>query len=379
MTQQKTHPAEAVLADFVLGKLAQPADAEVESHLAACSDCGARAAAANPNDTLVSLLAAAGTRLDAERSTAPTPTLDGLATPPAFAPTLGMDEGREPITDSNIPSELANHPKYRVLRQLGTGGMGSVWPAEHTVMNRQVAVKVIRPDLLAKSGAVERFLREVRAAAKLHHANIVTAFDAEPVGDSCLLVMEYVPGETLADIVIKGPLPMMEACRAVRDAARGLARAHAAGLVHRDVKPHNLIRDAEGATKVLDFGLTGVAAGDVIAADGERLTGAGMVVGTPDYIAPEQIDHPRDADARSDIYGLGCTLYHLLAGKTPFGPGVIMDTLIAQQTREPNEIPGIPPRLGAILAKMMAKRPEDRYQSANEVAAALEPFATPIK
>src|SRR5207253_818704 len=152
---------------------------------------------------------------------------------------------------------------YEAVRLLGVGGMGTVWLAQHAVMNRQVAVKVIRPDLLAKPGATERFLREVRAAAKLHHPNIVTAFDAEAVGDSCLLVMEYVPGETLGDRVKAGPLPVAEACRAVRDAARGLAHAHAAGLVHRDVKPHNLIREASrdasapGVVKVLDFGLTG--------------------------------------------------------------------------------------------------------------------------
>src|SRR5205085_8073121 len=131
--------------------------------------------------------------------------------------------------DTDVPPALAGHPKYRVLRRLGTGGMGTVWLAEHAVMNRLVAVKVIRPDLLAKPGATERFLREVRAAAKLHHPNIATAFDAESVGDSWLLAMEYVPGETLGDRVQSGPLPVPEACRAVRDAARGLAHAHAAG------------------------------------------------------------------------------------------------------------------------------------------------------
>src|SRR5262249_35541894 len=162
--------------------------------------------------------------------------------------------------------------------RLGAGGMGSVWLAEHAVMDRPVAVKVIRPELLARRGAADRFLREVRAAAKLHHPNIVTAFDAEQVGASCLLVIEYVPRETLAEVVKAGPLPVAEACRAARDAACGLAHAHAAGLVHRDVKPGNLIRTADGATKVLDFGL--------VVADPDReagLTGENMVIGTPDY------------------------------------------------------------------------------------------------
>src|SRR5438445_416500 len=141
-----------------------------------------------------------------------------------------------------------------------------------------------RPGPRGGGGPPGRFLREVRAAAKLHHPHIVTAFDAEPVGDSCLLVMEYVPGETLGERVKAGPLPVAEACRAIRDAARGLAAAHAAGLVHRDVKPHNLIREPDGTVKVLDFGLAGIMAGEAVAAAGDGLTGAGMVCGTPDYI-----------------------------------------------------------------------------------------------
>src|SRR5262249_50553141 len=153
--------------------------------------CQQRADSVAP-DTVVQLLASARTRADADRNSASTPTLDRAATPLAFAPTLGIDESRGPVVDSTVPPALANHPKYRAIRQLGVGGMGSVWLAEHTVMNRQVAVKVIRPDLLAKSGAAGRFLREVRAAAKLHHPNIVTAFDAEQAGDSWLLAMEYV-------------------------------------------------------------------------------------------------------------------------------------------------------------------------------------------
>src|SRR5262249_38349373 len=274
--------------------------------------------------------------------------------------------------DNAVPPALADHPKYRVIRRLGTGGMGSVWLAEHTVMNRQVAVKVIRPDLLAKPGATERFLREVRAAAKLHHPNIVTAFDAEPVSDSCLLVMEYVHGETLGERAKAGPLPIAEACRAVRDAARGLAHAHSAGLVHRDVKPHNLICTADGTTKVLDFGLAGVGAGESIANGATGLTGAGMVVGTPDYIAPEQATDPHTADARADIYGLGCTLYHLLAGRPPVPEGSIMEKLDAQKTRDPDPIPGLAAGVATVLAKLIAKQPEDRYQTADEVVTALQ-------
>ncbi|MFL5342374.1 MAG: protein kinase domain-containing protein [Gemmataceae bacterium] len=377
MPRQLEHPADAVLADFLVGKLPNRDDADVERHLAECPQCEARAATVSSSDTLVSLLAAAGSRLLAERSSAMTPAPEGALTPPAFAPTLAFDESRPPMNDPAIPAALANHPRYRVQRQLGVGGMGTVWLAEHAVMNRPVAVKVIRPDLLARPGAADRFLREVRAAAKLHHPNIVTAFDAEVVGDSCLLAMEYVPGETLGDRVQTGPLPVAEACRAARDVARGLAHAHAAGLVHRDVKPHNLMRTADGTTKVLDFGLAGIRTGEAIpAAANDGLTGAGMLCGTPDYIAPEQSTDPRAADPRADIYGLGCTLYHLLAGRAPFAAAAsVNDKLTAQRESTPEPIAGLPPPLWAVLAKMMAKRPEDRYQTADEVAAALEPFS----
>jgi WD40 repeat protein len=373
-----THPSDRELSEFLLGKLPDLDQAAIESHFADCDVCRDRALEVPAHDTLVELLASARTRVDSERGAAPTPTLDGAPTPPAFAPTLAWQEELA-IGGAEMPPALANHPKYRLIRRLGTGGMGSVWLAEHKVMNRKVAVKVIRPDLLTRPGATGRFLREVRAAAKLHHPNIVTAFDAEEVGDSCLLVMEYVPGETLGERVQSGPLPVAEACRAVRDAACGLATAHKAGLVHRDVKPHNLIRDSEGTTKVLDFGLTGVGAGEIVAANGEGLTGAGMVVGTPAYIAPEQIVDPRSADARADIYGLGCTLYHLLSGRPPVPKGTVADTLAAQQTYVPEPIPGLPEGLADVLAKLIAKRPEDRYQTASEVATALAPFCGSAK
>src|SRR5262245_16729475 len=374
-----THPTDRELEDFLLGKLVSPDDQTVESHLAECDECRDRALATPADDTLTELLAVARTLVDVQRSAAPTPTLDGSSTPPAFAPTLAWDGPAGTGDESTPPPALANHPKYRVIRRLGSGGMGTVWLAEHLVMNRSVAVKVIRPDLLARPGATNRFLREVRAAAKLHHPNIVTAFDAEPVGDSCLLVLEYVPGKTLGERIESGRLPVAEACRVIRDAARGLAHAHAAGLVHRDVKPHNLIRATDGTTKVLDFGLAAVGAGEVIPASGDGLTGAGMVVGTPDYIAPEQIADPHLADARADIYGLGCTLYHLLAGRPPVPEGSVAEKLAAQPTHEPDPIPGLAAEVAAVLARMIAKRPEDRYQTADEVVRALDRIINDVR
>lgn len=261
-----------------------------------------------------------------------------------------------------------------MLRLLGAGGMGSVWLAEHAVMGRQVALKVIRPEFLSRPGAAERFHREVRLAAKLHHPNIVTAHDAEQAGDVHFLVMEHVAGRTLAERVRQeGPLPLAEACRAVRDAALGLEHAHRQGMVHRDIKPHNLIQTEEGEVKILDFGLAFVTEDAPTA-----LTGTAMVMGTPDYIAPEQAENPHGADGRADIYGLGRTLYHLLTGQVPYPAESALRKLDCHRhaaVPDPRERrPETPPGLAEVVARMMAKDPRDRYQSPAEVAAALVPF-----
>ncbi|MFO0795856.1 MAG: protein kinase [Gemmataceae bacterium] len=368
-----THPPDGALRDFALGRLGDPDDAAVEAHLAECPDCLARATDPGPPDTLVELLAAAAARPD------PTPAPDGGPTltlaagdSPSRVPPRGFPGAGPGATldgPDAPPAVLVGHPRYRPVRRLGVGGMGSVWLAEHAVMGRQVAVKVIRPELLARPLAAERFVREVRAAARLHHPNIVAAFDAEEAAGACLLVMEFVPGEPLSEVVSGGPLSVADACRVARDAARGLAHAHAAGLVHRDVKPSNLIRTPDGVTKVLDFGLV---------TDDDRpagLTGDNVVMGTPDYIAPEQADDAHTADARADVYGLGCTLYHLLSGRVPFPGGSVLKKLDAHRTATADPLTGVPPALAAVVARMMARRPEDRFPSAAEVAEALEPFA----
>jgi serine/threonine protein kinase len=260
--------------------------------------------------------------------------------------------------------------------------MGTVWLAEHKVMGRQVALKVIRPEHLTKPGAAERFRRESQAAARLHHPNIVAAHDAEQAGATHFLVMEYVEGMSVAEHLARnGPLPVIEACRLARDAALGLRHAEAHGLVHRDIKPHNLILAADGTLKILDFGLATLVAG-VAGSTATGLTGVNMVLGTPDYIAPEQAENSRAADIRADIYSLGCTLYHMLAGRVPFPADSALLKLDAHRTRTPTPLAklrsDIPPGLSAVLAKMMAKDPAQRYQTPAEVAAALEPFTHPV-
>ena len=256
MAELLTHPPAKELSEFGLGLLDEDSVRRVASHLEECDECQ-RAVADSTGDTFTELLVGAKTVLD------------------------------NPVPGEIIPPELAAHPRYTPLKLLGVGGMGTVWLAEHAVMGRRVAVKIIRPEFLARPGAGQRFRREVAAAARLHHPNIVTAFDAEQAGDVHFLAMEYIDGVGLDELLKeKGALPVADACRHALDAANGLEHAHRAGLVHRDVKPGNLMRATDGSVKVLDFGLAMLVADD--RAD-MSLTGANMVVGTPDYIAPE---HP---------------------------------------------------------------------------------------
>jgi predicted Ser/Thr protein kinase len=228
------HPTPVQLRAFGEGKLEPAAFAAVEEHVAACLSC-CRALESVPPDSFVGRLKVA------ERAAFAT-TCDGPAA------TL--------IEVAGVPPELADHPRYRVLALLGQGGMGAVYKAEHRRMDRPVALKVINPGLLTNPATVSRFQHEVRAAARLAHPNIVTAYDADQAGDLHFLVMEYVEGKSLADVVQeRGPLPASEACEYVRQAALGLQHAHERGMVHRDVKPQNLMVTPSGTVKILDFGL----------------------------------------------------------------------------------------------------------------------------
>ncbi len=256
--------------------------------------------------------------------------------------------------------------------------MGAVYKAEHRLMERAVALKVMNRAVVGSAAAVERFRREFKASARLSHPNIVAAYDAEQAGDVHFLVMEYVEGTDLARWVAeRGPLPAAEACDYVRQAALGLQHAHQHGMIHRDIKPHNLMRTPDGTVKILDFGLARLVAeaGTVPGA----VTGQGTLLGTVDYLAPEQADDARQADIRSDVYSLGCTLYHLLSGRPPFPHGTLVQKVMAHTQRDPLPLeglrPDLPPGLTDVVARMMAKSPADRYQTPAEVYAALAPFA----
>ncbi len=274
---------------------------------------------------------------------------------------------------------------YVVLDRLGKGGMGEVFKAQHRVMDRTVALKVLAEGLVESPDALQRFRREVRAAAKLTHPHVVAAYDAAEVEGVYFLVMEYVDGQDLSALVKRqGPLPAAQAVNCLLQAARGLEYAHQRGIVHRDIKPSNLLLERGGAVKILDMGLARIAAeaeSGRIAADEAELTSSGMILGTVDYMAPEQAKDTKHADHRADIYSLGISLYYLLTGRPPYRGDSLVSKLMAHQT-EPipdlqKDVPGASGALAAAFRKMVAKLPEERYQTMSEVVAALEACQSP--
>ena len=263
---------------------------------------------------------------------------------------------------------------YTILDKIGAGGMGQVFKAEHRRLERVVAIKMLPPAVTKDAMAVARFQREVKAAAKLRHPNIVATDDADQVGTVHFLVMEYIDGKDLSATVKKdGPLPVNKAASYILQAARGLEYAHSEGIVHRDIKPANLLLDKKGVVKILDMGLARIESDGPAQND---LTGTGTIMGTVDYMAPEQALNTKHADQRADIYSLGMSMYYLLAGKSAYRGDSAMETLIAHRE---HPIPSlqetqttVSKQLDGVFRKMVAKRVEDRYQTMSEVVGALE-------
>jgi serine/threonine-protein kinase len=273
---------------------------------------------------------------------------------------------------------------YVLLERLGEGGMGQVFKARHRKLNRVVALKVIRRDRLADPDAIRRFYREVQAAAALSHPNIVAAFDAGEVGGTYFLSMEYVDGRDLGKLVKQGgPLAVPQACDYIRQVALGLQHAYEKGLVHRDIKPSNLVVQGFGPqaedgplVKILDMGLARI--DSHVPAEGEEsgtLTHNQAVLGTPDFIAPEQARNPHDVDTRSDLYSLGCTFHFVLTGQVPFPAERAMEKLLKHYLEMPTPVevlrPEVPAAVGRVVRKLMAKEPGQRYQTPAEVVEAL--------
>jgi molecular chaperone DnaK (HSP70) len=257
---------------------------------------------------------------------------------------------------------------YALLRRIGAGGMGRVFKAQHRRMDRLVAVKILSKKQMGNPDSVLRFHQEMKAAAKLIHPNIVTAFDAGEQGGIHYLVMEFVDGPSLNQIIKNhGPLTPEKAIEFILQAAKGLSYSHSCGMIHRDIKPSNLIQDVDGTVKILDMG-TARFGNDEPMADG--LTEEGMIMGTINYMAPEQARDATKADHRSDIYSLGCTLYFLMTGKSLY-KGKVVETLIAHAQKPipslRDNCDDVPHWLEDVFNKMVAKKPEDRYQNMEEM------------
>ena len=267
---------------------------------------------------------------------------------------------------------------YVILERLGMGGMGQVFKAQHRTMDRIVAIKLLPLETTKSPDALRRFHREAKAAARLSHPNIVTAHDADVDRGVHFLVMEHVEGENLSALVkANGPLPVAQALACVVQAAKGLEYAHAQGIIHRDIKPSNLLLDKRGTVKILDMGLARIEeALDPEALPPDEITHSGYVMGSVDYMSPEQGFDLRTTDHRSDVYSLGATLFYLVAGRPMYRSNTLVKRILAHRDHSIPSMralrPEVPEALDAVFQRMVSKRSEDRYQSMTEVLGDLE-------
>jgi hypothetical protein len=365
--QIQNHPTAAELAAFCRGELPEVNISAIAEHLERCEKCCA-ALSSVPDDEFIRLARTAGS-LRAE------------------VPDC-RHTGKVEVND--VPALLATLKRYDVEEQIGHGGMGEVYWAQHKLMQRAVALKVINPKLVGNPEAISRFRNEVRAAASLSHPNIVSSFDAENVGDLHFLVMELVDGTSLSNVVHQnGPLGWAEALDLVEQAASGLEAAFNKDMVHRDIKPQNLMLTRDGVVKILDFGLARIQRqsieenpspvpetvedheAEALIDTSAGITGTNLAIGTPDYLSPEQARDATQADTRSDIYSLGCTLRFLLTGAAPFPGGNSLEKISNHLLGQPEDIRVLcedtPEEVASLLDRMMDKDPAARFQTPNEL------------
>lgn len=331
-----SHPTPPEIQAFASGRLSIQETERIASHLASCDSC-CQHLEDTQDDRLIALARAVRTDSlgetvispDANRSETP---IKEISSTGSRSPQHKSERTVAGLEGIEIPAELQHHPRYEVTGVLGKGGMGVVYRARHRIMERPVALKVISNRFTSNQIAVDRFQQEVRAAAKLSHPNIVAAYDAEQAGMLHFLVMEFIEGQSLAQKVAEcGPLPVHAAVEMILQACHGLQHAHERQMIHRDIKPQNLMVTLSGQLKLLDFGLarlvTSTDSVSQTAPTAVNLTAVGMTLGTPDFMAPEQAIDATSVDARSDIYSLGCTLYFLLSGQPPAGAGSFSEML----------------------------------------------------
>ena len=362
-------PTHDELLSYVVGRLPDDSADAVAVHVDACSDCQMTLSDVNDDeDTLV---------VGLRESAADNPYQD--------EPECGqfLSELEFLMSPGEALPQLGQLGEYQLLEKLGQGGMGTVYKAVHTKLDRMVALKVLPQSRMDDPRAVARFEREMKAVGALDHPNIVRGHDAREIDGTRLLVMEYIEGLDLSKLVRRlGPLPIADACELVRQVAEGLQAAHQHGLVHRDVKPSNLMLADTGEVKLLDLGLARIVVDQLADQPADvEMTEAGQTMGTADYMAPEQASDSRKVDIRADIYGLGCTLYKLLCGHAPFSSSQYNSAFDKMKAHTTEPIPSIqdrrdevPDALAAVLDRMLAKDPADRFAEPSEVAEAIEPF-----
>jgi serine/threonine protein kinase/curli biogenesis system outer membrane secretion channel CsgG len=363
-------PAAEELAAFRLGRLSSEGVENLAGHLEQCSECRARLEAMEAEaDALVEAL---------RRPPESEPFSDEPGCRFALARVLSLGEPATDLPDGGLfPGRVGS---YRLIRPLGRGAMGCVYEALHTRLKRLVAVKLLSGRRGTDLPSLARFQREMEAIGKLDHPNIIRATDAGEVDGVPFLVMEFVDGPDLARVVKAcGSLSAADACEVIRQAALGLQHAYEHGLVHRDLKPSNLLLGQGGVVKVLDLGLA-LFQGEHSPEEG--LTATGQLLGTFDYMAPEQAEDTHTVDVRADLYSLGCTLYHFLTGRPPFageGQRSFRSKMRAHAETPPPPIDRpespLPAGLEALVAQLMAKDPTDRPATPAALAEALAPFA----
>jgi len=379
-----TCPSREMFLQYSLGLVSEEQSNYLADHLESCPNCqDVVMTLDDADDTVVGRLR---TPLSGESFLAEPQLQRALAAAiamplPMTKTTDGADSEGGPASD--MPKTLG---EYQLLEELGRGGMGTVYKALQTKLDRVVALKVLPRGRVGDRQAINRFEREMKAVGRLAHPNIVQAYDAREIDDMPVLIMEFVDGLDLAETVRRmGAVPVAEACELVRRTALALQCAHEHGLVHRDIKPSNIMLTPAGEVKLLDLGLARFYAEEGAslppASAGEEMTGTGQAMGTVDYMAPEQASDSRTVDIRADIYSLGCTLYKLLSGRAPFSNPMYRSTLdkLNAHVHQPvppirDFVPEVPPGLTAILDRMLAKDPGNRFATPAEVAEALEPF-----